>query len=130
MNGTIRSRVVVYAAGAWTRQVTEAAGIHVPIVPTRHQLFVTEPLEGAHPDLPIVRVMDAAVYVRPCNGGLLWGVFEEDPRQFDMDALGAAFQIQTRRSIVTCSGMPPTTFRTTRFCARRRSASTGAGCRR
>jgi 4-methylaminobutanoate oxidase (formaldehyde-forming) len=92
--GTIRTRVVVDAAGAWTRQVAEAGGIHVPIVPTRHQLFVTEPLEGARPDLPIVRVMDAAVYVRPCNGGLLWGVFEEDPRQFDMDELGAAFQIQ------------------------------------
>ena len=92
--GTIRTRVVVDAAGAWTRQVAEAGGIHVPIVPTRHQLFVTEPLEGARPDLPIVRVMDAAVYVRPCNGGLLWGVFEEDPRQFDMDALDAAFQIR------------------------------------
>jgi glycine/D-amino acid oxidase-like deaminating enzyme len=92
--GKIRTRVVVDAAGAWTRQVAEAAGIHVPIVPTRHQLFVTEPLEGARPDLPIVRVMDAAVYVRPCNGGLLWGVFEADPRQFDMDALGAEFQIE------------------------------------
>ena len=91
--GTIRTRVVVEAAGAWTRQVAEASGIRVPIVPTRHQLFVTEPLPGVRADLPIVRIVDAAVYVRPCGGGLLWGVFEEGPRQFEMDALGPRFQI-------------------------------------
>jgi 4-methylaminobutanoate oxidase (formaldehyde-forming) len=92
--GTIRTPVVVDAAGAWTRQVAEASGIRIPLVPTRHQLFVTEPLEGARADLPIVRVMDAAVYVRPCDGGLLWGGYEEDPLHFDMDALGASFEIR------------------------------------
>src|SRR5262249_1578511 len=77
--------------GAWTRQVAEASGIRIPLVPTRHQLFVTEPIEGVRADLPIVRIIDAAVYVRPCAGGLLWGGYEEDPRQFDMDDLGAGF---------------------------------------
>jgi glycine/D-amino acid oxidase-like deaminating enzyme len=91
--GTIRTEAVVDAAGAWTRQVAAASGIHVPLVPTRHQLFVTEPLAAVQPQLPIVRVMDAAVYVRPCNGGLLWGVFEEGPRQFDMDEWGSGFAI-------------------------------------
>jgi glycine/D-amino acid oxidase-like deaminating enzyme len=90
--GSIRTGIVVDAAGAWTRQVAEASGIRIPIVPTRHQLFVTEPLEGASADHPIVRVMDAAVYIRPCDGGLLWGGFEEDPRFLDVDALGARFQ--------------------------------------
>jgi 4-methylaminobutanoate oxidase (formaldehyde-forming) len=92
-DGVIRAPVVVDAAGAWTRQVAAASGIRVPLVPTRHQLFVTEPLDGVHPELPIVRVMDAAVYVRPCDGGLLWGGYEEKPRFFDMDALGPAFAI-------------------------------------
>jgi glycine/D-amino acid oxidase-like deaminating enzyme len=91
--GTIRTPVVVDAAGAWTRQVAAASGIRVPLVPTRHQLVVTEPLEGARADLPMVRIVDAAVYVRSCDGGLLWGGFEEGPRQFDMDALDARFQI-------------------------------------
>src|SRR4029077_11439805 len=91
--GTIRTSLVVDAAGAWTRQVAEASGIHVPIVPTRHQLFVTQPVEGVRPELPIVRIVDAAVYVRPCDGGLLWGVFEESPRQFEMEALGPRFRI-------------------------------------
>jgi 4-methylaminobutanoate oxidase (formaldehyde-forming) len=92
--GTIRAPVVVDAAGAWTRQVAAASGIRIPLVPTRHQLFVTEPLEGVRADLPIVRIMDAAVYVRPCEGGFLWGGFEEDPKQFEPDGLAPSFQIK------------------------------------
>jgi len=92
--GPIEGRFVVDAAGAWTRQVAEAIGIRVPLVPTRHQLIVTEPLDGAQANLPMVRIMDAAVYVRPCQGGLLWGVFEEAPRFLDMQSLGANFDIK------------------------------------
>jgi glycine/D-amino acid oxidase-like deaminating enzyme len=92
--GPIRAPIVVDAAGAWTRQVAEASGIRLPLVPTAQQLFVTEPLPGVRADLPMVRIMDAAVYMRPCDGGLLWGVYEEDPRFFDMSALGEQFQIK------------------------------------
>lgn len=92
--GIIEGPVVVDAAGAWTRQVAEASGIRVPIVPTRQQLIVTEPLDGVHVDLPMVRIMDAAVYTRPCQGGFLWGVYEEKPRFFDMHSLGADFDIK------------------------------------
>jgi 4-methylaminobutanoate oxidase (formaldehyde-forming) len=92
--GTIGTDVVVDAAGGWTRQVAEASGIHVPLVPTRHQLFVTEPLEGARAELPMIRMIDAGVYVRPCDGGFLWGVFEEGPRFLDMDTLGPRFDVK------------------------------------
>ena len=92
--GTIEAPIVVDAAGAWTRQVAEASGIRIPLVPTAQQLFVTETLQGAHASLPMVRIMDAAVYMRPCDGGILWGVYEEDPRFFDMEALGEGFQIK------------------------------------
>ena len=93
-NGVIESPVVVDAAGAWTRQVAEASGIRVPLVPTRQQLIVTEPLDGARADLPMIRIMDAAVYTRPCQGGLLWGVYEETPRFFDMEKLGTGFDVK------------------------------------
>jgi glycine/D-amino acid oxidase-like deaminating enzyme len=92
--GEIQSAVIVDAAGAWTRQLSEASGVSVPLVPTRQQLIVTEPLEGARPDLPMVRIMDAAVYMRPCQGGFLWGVYEEEPRFFDMKSLGPRFDIK------------------------------------
>jgi glycine/D-amino acid oxidase-like deaminating enzyme len=92
--GAIQAPIVVDAAGAWTRQVAEASEIRIPLVPTAQQLFVTERLRGARADLPMVRIMDAAVYMRPCDGGLLWGVYEEDPRFFDMRSLGEQFQIK------------------------------------
>ncbi|BAC52984.1 blr7719 [Bradyrhizobium diazoefficiens USDA 110] len=66
----------------------------MPLVPTRQQLIVTEPLDGARADQPMIRIMDAAVYTRPCQGGLLWGVYEETPRLFDMESLGASFDIK------------------------------------
>jgi len=91
--GTIRAPIVVDAAGAWTRQVAEASGIRVPLVPAAQQLFITEPVEGANPDLPMVRIMDAAVYMRPCQDGLLWGVYEEEPTFFDMDEFSPTFRI-------------------------------------
>jgi glycine/D-amino acid oxidase-like deaminating enzyme len=91
--GRIESPVVVDVAGAWARQIAARAGIHVPIVPTLHQVFITEPIAGVRPELPIVRVMDAAVYVRPCWGGFLAGGYERTPTQFDMDQLPRTFSI-------------------------------------
>jgi glycine/D-amino acid oxidase-like deaminating enzyme len=92
--GPIRAPIVVDAAGAWTRQVAEASGIRIPLVPTAQQLFVTERLPGVRADLLMVRIMDAAVYMRPCDGGFLWGVYEDDPRFFDMSSVGDRFQIK------------------------------------
>ena len=54
-DGPIHAGVVMDAAGAWTRQVAEASGIRVPLVPTRQQLIITEPLDGIRADLPMVR---------------------------------------------------------------------------
>jgi glycine/D-amino acid oxidase-like deaminating enzyme len=106
-SGAIRAPIVVDAAGAWTRQVAEASGIRIPLVPTMQQLFVTEPLPGVRADLPIVRIMDAAVYMRPCDGGLLWGVYEDDPRFFDMGPSARGSRSRTCRSMPPCSGGTP-----------------------
>ena len=66
----------------------------MPLVPTRQQLIVTVPLDGARADLLMVRIMDAAVYTRPCQAGFLWSVYEQTPRFFDMQSLGASFDIK------------------------------------
>ncbi|WP_233862104.1 NAD(P)/FAD-dependent oxidoreductase [Paraburkholderia adhaesiva] len=92
--GRIQAPIIVDAAGAWTRQIAEASGIRVPLVTTAQQLFVTEPVPDARAELPMVRIMDAAVYMRPCDGGLLWGVYEENPRFFDMNDFEANFDIK------------------------------------
>lgn len=91
--GPIEAPVVVDAAGAWTRQVAASVGLRIPIVPTRHQLLITTPLPGVHPHQPITRIIDANVYVRPCDGGLMLGGYERDPVQVDIDAQPPDFQI-------------------------------------
>jgi glycine/D-amino acid oxidase-like deaminating enzyme len=91
--GEIRAPVVVDAAGAWTARVAAGAGLRVPLVPVRHQLLVTEPIPGVAPLQPIVRMVEASVYVRHEQGGLLFGGYEDAPRVVDAAALPPAFQI-------------------------------------
>jgi glycine/D-amino acid oxidase-like deaminating enzyme len=76
---------VVDAAGAWVRQVAGLAGVggKVAVAPVRHQLLITEPSAEVRPEEPIIRVVDAAVYLRPARGGLMFGGFEADPLPVD-----------------------------------------------
>ncbi len=80
--GYVSTPVVVDAAGAWARLVGKLAGAEVKIVPMRHQLGITAPFADISPDMPIVRITDAAAYMRPARGGLMYGIFEPDPLPF------------------------------------------------
>jgi len=91
--GPIAAESVVDAAGAWTRVVAAEAGIDVPLVPMRHQLFITEPIPGVEPLQPIVRLLEASVYVRYERGGLLVGGYEDAPRAVDGATLPPGFQM-------------------------------------
>ncbi len=92
--GEIHTPVVVDAAGAWARLVGEHLGIRVPVVPMRHQLMITEPVDGVNTSQPICRVIDANVYVRPERGGLMLGGYEPDPHAYDMRGVPPHFQIK------------------------------------
>src|SRR5213078_2564439 len=95
--GTIATAAVVDAAGAWARLVAGALGAPLPVVPTRHQLLITEPIAGVTPEFPIARVIDANVYVRHERGGLMLGGYEPDPVQVEAvpdDVAGLPLDIQ------------------------------------
>ncbi len=84
----IDAPVVVDAAGAWVRQVAEMARgpfprCKVAVAPFRHQLLITQPTAEVDVSDPIIRVIDAAVYLRPARGGLMFGGFEPDPLPLD-----------------------------------------------
>jgi glycine/D-amino acid oxidase-like deaminating enzyme len=103
--GEIRTPVVVDAAGAWAPHVASMAGVRLPTVPVRHQLFITEPIASVTADMPIVRVVDAHIYVRPERGGLMVGGYEPDPIAVDPLKLGSgigdlALDIEPLRRIV------------------------------
>jgi glycine/D-amino acid oxidase-like deaminating enzyme len=92
-HGTIKCETVVDAAGAWLRAVATLAGATVRVVPTRHQLLITEPIEGVDAMQPITRIIDVNVYVRPDEGGLMLGGYEQNPVQYVANALPARFDI-------------------------------------
>jgi glycine/D-amino acid oxidase-like deaminating enzyme len=91
---SITAGVVVDAAGAWVREVAALAGAagRVAVAPVRHQLLITEPVPGVSPGEPITRVVDAAVYLRPARGGLMFGGFEADPLPVDPRAESPSFR--------------------------------------
>lgn len=91
--GEIATPVVVDAAGAWARQVGRLAGASVPVVPMRHQLYITQQIAGIEASYPIVRIIDAAVYVRPARGGIMLGGFESSPLPLDPAERGESFSM-------------------------------------
>ena len=91
--GTIQTRWVVVAAGAWTRQFCQRLGLNIPVVPVRHQAFVTAPLSDVVARQPIVRIVDSQVYVRPEAGGLLVGGYGYRPLSFDLQTFPERFEM-------------------------------------
>jgi glycine/D-amino acid oxidase-like deaminating enzyme len=87
--GEVRAATVVVAAGPWTAALAATAGVGLPLVPVRHQYFVTEPVDGMAPDLPVLRIPDLSLYARGEVRGLLLGGFEPDPESVDPRTLPA-----------------------------------------
>lgn len=86
--GTIECRKVINAAGAHAYHVAKSVGIDLPIVPVRHEFFVTVHAEGSQPDLPVVRVPDVSIYLRPETGALLVGGWEPKSLSADVKTYG------------------------------------------
>ncbi len=74
--GTIKAEVVVNCAGMWARQLGALSGVTIPNQATEHYYLITEPLEGATRDLPIIEDPSSHAYYREEGGGLMIGLFE------------------------------------------------------
>ncbi len=86
-HGSIRCETVIDAAGAHAYHIARMAGLELPIVPVRHEYFITVPTGGIRPDWPCLRVPDATLYGRPDVNALLLGGWESaalslDPRSY------------------------------------------------
>lgn len=93
-DGTTTAETVVVAAGPWVELIAAALGLRLSTIPIRHQLWVTAPMDGVPRDMPVVRVPDACVYMRPEVGGVLIGGFEGRPKSFAMADLPPTFTIE------------------------------------
>jgi glycine/D-amino acid oxidase-like deaminating enzyme len=90
-HGRVRCATAIIATGAHGWHVARLAGLELPIVPVRHEYFITVPIEGLRPDLPTFRVPDATLYGRPDVNALLLGGWEPqamscDPRDYGLEA--------------------------------------------
>ena len=74
--GHVECERVVLAAGLWTRELAARCGVAVPLHAAEHLHVRTEPIDGAHPGLPVLRDLDGYLYVRHERGRLLVGAFE------------------------------------------------------
>jgi glycine/D-amino acid oxidase-like deaminating enzyme len=87
-------RTVGEAMGIWCPEdvyIEEPTSLILAFLAVRHQLLITAPTAQVDPADPIVRVVDAAVYLRPARGGLMLGGFEPDPLPLDLEQQPASF---------------------------------------
>jgi len=93
--GMISTRAVVNAAGPWARSVGRMAGLDVPVLPYRRQIFITEPLgrsrsvgEAVGLEAPASRIMvidfETSFYFHREGAGILFGMSDPDePSSFN-----------------------------------------------
>ena len=77
-HGTIHCETVINAAGAHAFHIAKSVGLELPIVPVRHEFFVTVAAEGLEPSLPVIRIPDATLYLRAETNALLCGGWEQE----------------------------------------------------
>ncbi len=79
-SGEIETEYVVNCAGQWAKAVGALVGVTVPLHSAEHFYVVTEPFEGVHPDLPVLRDPDGYTYFKEEVGGLVVGGFEPEAK--------------------------------------------------
>jgi heterotetrameric sarcosine oxidase gamma subunit len=85
--GTIETETVVIAAGMWGRQLGALAGVSLPLQAAEHYYLLTDDVEWAHPDLPVVEDPDRYGYYREEGGGILVGLFEPSAAPWSLDRI-------------------------------------------
>lgn len=73
-HGDIETDTVVCAAGPWSRQCGEMAGVHLPVTPLRRQVLFTEPMADLPADLPMTIDFTSSFYFHREGPGLLYGM--------------------------------------------------------
>jgi sarcosine oxidase subunit beta len=82
--GQIACSTVICAAGAWSAQIGDMVGVHLPVRPVRRQLAFTTPLTPPAPTIPFTIDFSSTAYFHNSDDGLLLGLADPDqPDGFD-----------------------------------------------
>ena len=89
--GDVRAEVVVLCPGMWGREVGLMAGIDLPLQAAEHYYLISEPIEGLHNMLPILRDPGRSIYAREEAGKIMLGIFEPDAAPWGVDGIPESF---------------------------------------
>lgn len=78
--GEIEARVVLNATGPWSGLIAAMAGIKVPLIPLRRQMFTTNPLKEVPENFPFVIDFAKSLYFHREGEGLLVGMSNPDEK--------------------------------------------------
>ena len=80
-HGSVRTEIVVNAAGMWAPRVAAMAGLSFPTTPVDHQHIALKAVDGHEfpHQTPCLRDPDNLVYMREEQGGLVIGGYEPNP---------------------------------------------------
>ena len=85
--GDVETETAVLACGLWTRDLAATVGVPVALYAAEHVHVSTDPIEGVHDLLPLMRGLDGYFYARHHAGGLMIGAFELDGRPRPTDSI-------------------------------------------
>jgi sarcosine oxidase subunit beta len=74
VQGPIQTRTVLNTAGPWAGLIGEMAGVQIPIVPVRRQMFTTNTLKEIPENFPFVIDFAQSLYFHREGDGLLIGM--------------------------------------------------------
>jgi sarcosine oxidase subunit beta len=100
--GAIDTPVLINAAGPYAAGIGALAGVELPVVPLRRQIFTTQPLDWLPANFPMVVDVRTGVYMHRESGGLLLGLADQDePPSFhthiDLDFRDRVFMLGFER---------------------------------
>ncbi len=93
--GEIRADMVVNCAGMWAHELGAKAGTTVPLHAAEHFYIVTEPMEGLHSNMPVLRDPDGCAYFKEDAGKLLVGWFEPVAKPWGMKGIPETFSFDS-----------------------------------
>jgi Glycine/D-amino acid oxidases (deaminating) len=78
--GVIQTHMILNAAGPWAGRIGEMAGVQIPIIPIRRQMFTTDPLKEVPEDFPFVIDFAQSLYFHRESEGLLIGMSNQEEK--------------------------------------------------
>lgn len=78
--GAIQTRMALNVAGPWSSQIGKMAGVEIPVIPLRRQMFTTNPLKDVPEDFPFVIDFAKSLYFHREGEGLLIGMSNQNEK--------------------------------------------------